>query len=377
MNDYTLLYPPTIRFAWGARAETARRLAELAGGTLPRTFLVCSRSVRQSGLVDSLIAELGKALVAEQLGVSHDPPIAEVDALAETARRTRAEAVLAIGGGSVMDAAKAAAGIAPSGLPCAEFYHRGHALPANALPVVALPTTAGTGAEITKNSVLSDPVADTKKSIRSPHIIPKVAIIDPELTVSMSPAVTAASGMDALTQAVESYLSLGAHATSQALAIAAVRLLMRWLPAAHADGQNQEARTRVAEGSMLSAMAFGQSGLGAVHGLAHPLGHLLDLAHGFTCAVLLPHVLRWNAPDRPAEMAELAQACGLADGPAFIGAIERMAASFGIPRGLAALDPTQHTEYVVANCRSGSMRANPRPMSDEDVLAMLHTLANP
>jgi alcohol dehydrogenase class IV len=133
----------------------------------------------------------------------------------------------------------------------------------------------------------------------------------------------------------------------------------------------------VAEGSMLSAMAFGQSGLGAVHGLAHPLGHLLDLAHGFTCAVLLPHVLRWNAPERPAEMAELAHACGLADGSAFIVAIERMAASFGIPRGLAALDPTQHTEYVVANCRSGSMRANPRPMSDEDVIAMLQTLANP
>jgi alcohol dehydrogenase class IV len=332
--------------------------------------------VRRSGLVDSLLRELGSALAGEQIGVSHDPPIAEVDALATAMRESASQAVLAIGGGSVMDAAKAAAGIAPSGLPCAEFYHNGRAIAADAIPIVALPTTAGTGAEITKNSVLSDPFADTKKSIRSLHIIPKVAIIDPELTVSASPEITAASGMDALTQAVESYLSLGAHATSQALAIASVRLLMRWLPAAFANGQDREARTRVAEGSMLSAMAFGQSGLGAVHGLAHPIGHVLDLAHGFTCAVLLPHILRWNASARPVEMDEMAAACGLADGPAFIDAIEAMARSFGIPRGFAELRTTDRSDYIVANCRSGSMKANPRPMEDADVIALLHTLAN-
>lgn len=371
MNDYQLIYPPTIRFGWGSRRETPSHLRGLGGGQLPRTMLVCSASVRDSGLVDELLAELGSTVVAEQLGVSHDPPLSEVDAIAQAARSVGAQVVLAIGGGSVIDAAKAAAGIAPTALSCAEFYHRGQPIPATALPIVALPTTAGTGAEITMNSVLSDPVADTKKSIRSPYLVPRAAIIDPELTLSLGPAITAASGLDALTQAIESHLSTGAHAASQALALAAVRLLMRWLPAAYADGSDREARIRVAEGSMLSAMAFGQSGLGAVHGLAHPIGHLLDLPHGYTCAVLLPIILRWNAPSRPHEFAELAADCGLADGTQFLAAVVDLVRRLGIPATLPTLDLDRHAEYVVANCRSGSMKANPRALSDDDVRSIL------
>jgi len=377
MSDSLMLFPPVIRFAWGARAETPGRLADLAGGEIPLTLLVCSASVRQSGLLDEMLADLGTALAGEYVGVSHDPPLSEVDAIATAARNCGAEAVLAIGGGSVIDAAKAAAVIAPSGLPCAAFYHGSRPVPADGLLFAALPTTAGTGAEITKNSVLSDPEANTKKSLRGPHMVPDLAIVDPELTVSMSPALTAASGLDALTQAIESYISLNTHAASQALALGAVRLLMQWLPVAFADGANQEARTHVAEGSLLSGMAFGQSGLGAVHGLAHPLGHLLDLPHGFTCAVLLPHILRWNAPVREAELDKLAAATGHPDAPNFIEAVARMVAAFGIPAGLPKLDPAEHAPFVVANCRSGSMKANPRPMSDDDVTAMLHQLARP
>lgn len=376
-NDYQLLYPPLIRFAWGCRSETPARMREIGNARPPRTMLVSSASVRKSGVLDGLIDELGKALVAEQVGVSHDPPLAEVDAIADTLRASGAEAVLAIGGGSVIDAAKAAAAIAPTDLPCAEFYHRGKPVPATALPLVALPTTAGTGAEITKNSVLSDPVANTKKSIRSPFMVPRAALIDPELTLSMSPALTAASGLDALTQAIESYLSLGAQATSQALAIAAVRLLNKWLPVAYADGTDREARTRVAEGSMLSAMAFGESGLGAVHGLAHPIGHLLGLPHGHTCAVILPHVLRWNQPARPRAFAELAAACGETSGDGFIAAIETLNRRMGIPNTLAQLRPEDHADYIVANCRSGSMKANPRPLDDRQVRALLDRLNQP
>jgi alcohol dehydrogenase class IV len=206
-------------------------------------------------------------------------------------------------------------------------------------------------------------------------MVPRIAIIDPELTLSMSPALTAASGLDALTQAIESHLSLGAHATSQALALAAVRLLVRWLPAAYADGTDREARIRVAEGSMLSAMAFGQSGLGAVHGLAHPIGHLLNLPHGHTCAVLLPYILRWNAPAKPAEFLELAATCGLKDGEDFVATIETMNREMSIPATFAELRPEIHADYIVANCRSGSMKANPRPLDDNAVRALIQTLA--
>jgi len=191
----------------------------------------------------------------------------------------------------------------------------------------------------------------------------------------MPPALTAASGLDALTQAIESYISLNAHVVSRSLAEPAVKLLFGGLRAAFMNGQDREARTRVAEGSLLSGMAFSQSGLGAVHGLAHPMGLLLDLAHGLTCAILLPHILRWNLPVCRAALGELGSAVGVASAEDFVAAVDELCVALGIPKNFRAAGLQEaHFPTIVKNCRSGSMKANPRPMQDQHILDLLNTL---
>ncbi len=376
MVDYQLLYPPSIAFGWGCRETLGDVVVSACGTASPCVLLVCTRTAVRTGVAD----EVG-GLCPGQVGavcseVPHDPALATVDELIGQARAVSADAIVAVGGGSVIDAAKAAAVIAPTGGAVTPFHRGARTVDRPGLPLIALPTTAGTGAEITKNAVLTDPDAGVKKSLRSPFMVPRAAIVDPELTVSMPPSLTAASGLDALTQAIESYVSLRANSVSRALAARAVGMLMAALPKAYECGTDAAARTATAEGSLLSAMAFSQSGLGAAHGLAHPLGLALDLAHGITCAVLLPHVLEWNAPVCAAELGELAAASGCGCGAGFVNRVKALCCELGVPGDFCGfgLRP-EHSDQIVANCRSGSMSANPRAMSDDDVRALLMRLS--
>ncbi len=377
MDDkpFELRYPPLIRCGWGVRQDVPRVLADTGGWETPRVFLVASQSAMAGGRLAEFESLCG-GFCGQVLGIPHDPPLASVDALLRAIRESDTEVVLAVGGGSVIDAAKAAAALAPFTENVRPYFDGEVAVPAYGLPLLALPTTAGSGAEITSNAVLTDPVRGVKKSLRSPHLVPAAALVDAELTLSQPPNLTAWSGLDALTQALESYLSLQAHAASRALARQAVRQIMEFLPVAAASGHDREARTRMAEGSLLSAMAFSQSGLGAVHGLAHPLGLALGLAHGLTCAILLPHVLRLNAGVCAGELAELAAFCGLRSGEDFVGRIDALGATLGVPHGFAGhgLRP-EHFGQVLVNCRSASMKANPRPLSDADITELLTALA--
>ena len=377
-HDFTLLYPPLVRFGWGCRSEAPAALARMAGGPLPRTFVVCSRSVRGSGILDEMLGADAVSVCGVFDAVPHDPPLTCVDALIERLRLSSAEAVLAIGGGSVIDAAKAAAAVAPEADHVRPFFEGTSLLRAPGLPLAALPTTAGTGAEITKNAVLSDHARGAKASLRSPFMVPAAAFIDPQLTVSMPPDLTACSGLDALTQAVESYLSTAANSVTRPLAAAAVDLLMRHLVPAYLDGCDREAREGVAKGSLLSALAFSQSGLGAVHGLAHPIGHVLGLPHGFVCAVLLPHVLEWNACTCGGAMGELAAVVGTAAAADFTASVAALCHDLGIPAGFAGhgLGHADH-RAIIEHCRGGSsMKVTPRPMSNDDVADLLARLSS-
>jgi alcohol dehydrogenase class IV len=316
-------------------------------------------------------------VVATHAGVPHDPPLAAVDAVIALARQGEAEVIVAAGGGSVIDAAKAAAAVVPTGADgVGHFFHGEQTVTEPGLPLIALPTTAGSGAEITKNAVLTDRQASLKKSIRSPHMVPRGAIVDPDMTLTAPPSLTAASGLDALTQAIESYLSIRANAVTSALARTAVGLIAAHLPMAFRNGDNLAARTEVARGSLLSAMAFSQSGLGAVHGLAHPLGTALGLPHGLVCAILLPHVLAWNTPACQVKMAELGGTLGLGTAEDFARAITELCDALDVPKDFSehGLHPDQF-DFVIANCRSNSMRTTPRPMRDADVRSLLERLA--
>jgi len=343
---------------------------------MPRTFVVCSRSVRSSGMLDDMLGAAAISVCGVYDAVPHDPPLTCVDALIERLRLSSAEAVLAVGGGSVIDAAKAAAAVAPEADHVRPFFEGTRPLRAPGLPLAAVPTTAGTGAEITKNAVLSDHAKGAKASLRSPFMVPSAALIDPQLTVSMPPALTAYSGLDALTQALESYLSTAANRVTRPLAADAVGLLMRHLGSAYADGQDREAREGVAQGSLLSALAFSQSGLGAVHGLAHPIGHVLGLPHGFVCAVLLPHVLEWNASTCGDAMARLAAVVGAADAADLTTKVTTLCRDMGVPAGFAdhGLGHADH-RAIIGNCRGGSMKVTPRPLSDADVADLLKRLS--
>jgi alcohol dehydrogenase class IV len=368
---WALRYPPEIRFGPG--------VLEALPGILPperrRILLVTGRSAAET-LVPRLQGLLAGRDVAVVCGIQPDPPLAEVERIVDVGREHRAEAVVAVGGGSVLDVAKLAAAVIALPGVAGDYYQGCRDLTARGPFLVAAPTTAGSGAEVTPNAVLTDPATGNKRSIRHPALIPDVALVDPVLTLSAPPALTAASGLDALTQAVESCTTPATNAFTRPHGVAGAALLFRHLETAWRDGADLAARTRVAEGSLLAALSFAQTGLGAVHGLAHPLGALLDLPHGLTCAVLLPHILAWNAPTCQEAYGEIAVACGCPDVPTWMAAVRDLARRLGIPPDLAAagLRP-EHFPFVLRHCRSGSMKNNPRPLADAEVLSLLRCLA--
>ncbi len=366
-----LRYPGIIRCGWGCRRQLPDVIAELQAGST--YVLVSGGSDRYTAVHDEFAGLIAPPLTHFK-EVLPEPELACVDALKDLLRELQPELVVAVGGGSVIDTAKAAAAIAPGHGDVQEYFDGRREVTARGIPLIALPTTAGTGAEITKNAVLTDPAAGVKKSIRSAYMVPAAALCDAELTMTLPPPITAASGLDALTQAIESYITRKATNATRALAGAAVRLLTANLPGAYAG--ERAGREGVAEGSLLGAMSFSQSGLGAVHGLAHPLGAVLHLPHGYVCAVLLPHILRFNLPVCTEKLAELGHQTGLDGADAFVRRIAELCTELGLPASFAAdgLRPEHHA-FIVANCRSNSMTGNPREMTDAEVLALLQQLS--
>lgn len=355
---------------------TIERLNREIPSTLKNILLVTGRHVAESGLLEQLNSILANRTVTVHCGVAAEPPLHEVENIIETGRRSGAQAVVAVGGGSVIDAAKAAAALIPVSGNLKQYFDGTLSISGKGLFMAALPTTAGTGAELTPNAVLTDPETQIKKSLRHQTMYPDLAIIDPELLAGCSYELAVNSGLDAFTQAVESYISLGANQASREHAALAAGLLYRNLPIFAADRSNAFARRAMAEGSMNGALAFAVSGLGAVHGIGHPIGSLLKIPHGRCCAILLPSVLRWNLPVSEKYYAALAEICGLpSDAEGFVDAVGKLCTALGIPGGFTSygLAP-QHFNFIVKNCRSNSMRNNPRPMSDDDVISMLEEL---
>lgn len=379
VSCYTVNTPALIHFGCGTRRLAVQAIAGLVPAAAAKVFLVASGGALRSAAGGELL-ELLKSRFDLQTatGIPHDPPLACVSALIEAMRGSGRNVVVALGGGSVMDAAKAAALLHQGDGSVADYFNGLLPLPSTSLPLIALPATAGTGAEITPNAVLTDPDGQSKRSLRSSLMVPRVALCDPDFTLGLPERITIDSGLDALTQALESYVSLQASEYSRGLAERSVMLLLAALPQAVAEPYAVAARSQVAEGSLLGALAFAQSSLGAVHGLAHPIGHCLNLAHGYACAVLLPHILAWNLPVCRPELQRLAQSAGLASAEALVEKVAGLVRALRIPATFAGdgLAP-EHFPHILKHCRSGSMKTNPRPLSDEEVLALLGHLAAP
>lgn len=347
-----------------------RRAAELGS----RALLVTGRSaMRASGATERALALLRaegvEATAFEE--VEHDPDATTVDAGRAACCEARGHAVIGLGGGSALDAAKAIAALVNEAAPTADFV-LGKPIEQPGLPFIAIPTTSGTGAEVTKNAVISVRAARLKQSIRAECMMPAVAIVDPELAASCPPWVTAAAGMDALVQAIEAFTSLHATPLTDALAFEAACRLLRWLPAAWEDGRDLAAREQCAYGSLMAGMALANARLGAVHGIAHPLGARYGLEHGVACALLMPHVMRLNREHVGDKYARLSAAAGGDILAAFEGLIER----FGLRRALDGVAIPREDFAAIAreSMPSGSLKANPRKFTEDDVIAVLEAL---
>ena len=349
-------------------------LGERAAALGSEVVVVTGRTaMRQAGTTDQVLALLEAAgLEAGAFEeATHDPDVATVDAGRAFCRDVGCEVVVGLGGGSAMDAAKAIAGLANEEAPTSEF-HDGKPVTRPGLPLIAIPTTSGTGAEVTKNAVLSDRGRRMKKSIRADSMMPTVAIVDPQLTVSCPPGVTAASGMDALVQAIEAFTSVHASPLTDALAFAAAERLVLWLDVAFEDGANIEAREQCAYGSLMAGMALANARLGAVHGIAHPLGARYGLEHGVVCGLLMPHVMRLNCEHVGDKYERLSRIAG-GDIIAFV---EGMLERFGLRGALDAVTVPRDDFAAIAaeSMPSGSLKANPKKVTVEDVVAILEAL---
>ena len=348
---------------------------EKIGAAVPqnvKTLIVSGRSAEKNGIVDRIAALLAPRQVEFFCRIEPEPTIQQVDEVREIFRNLGAEAVVAIGGGSALDVGKVVAAAGNSTVPTAEFFFNRVPMPDKGVFMAAVPTTAGTGAEVTPNGVFTDKASNIKQSIRGGSILPGLALVDPALCVECPAAITAASGLDALTQGIESYISRNANHATDAWAMQGVKLILNSIETAVADGSNINARSDMSEGTMLGAMAFAVSGLGAVHGLAHPVGAVTHKPHGLVCGILLPQVLKWNYPVCSQKLDELAFYCGFSAGFELIAHVEYLLEKFNIDRSLKKHGLSESDlAWVVKNSRSGSMRANPRDFSDEELTAVL------
>ena len=300
---------PEVIDGEGSLAGLAQRVQD---DGYQRVLLVTDASILRLGLAQPVIescAELGLEL-AVFAEVTPDPAIAVIEAGVTAANAHAAQAIIAIGGGSVIDAAKMIGACVLNRKPITKMTGM-FRVRKGMLPLYAAPTTAGTGSEATIAAVVSDPQAQRKLAILDLKLMPKVALLDPLLTVNLPAPITATTGMDALTHAIEAYLSRNALQRTDELALKAARLINTWLPKAYTNGQHVEARAQMSKAAMLAGQAFTQAGVGYVHAIAHGLGARYHIPHGLANAMVMPHVLRFSKSACAKRMAELATVMGL------------------------------------------------------------------
>ncbi|MBE0553808.1 MAG: iron-containing alcohol dehydrogenase [Rhodobacteraceae bacterium] len=382
----TIRAPREILFGPGQRhalPAVARRMGR-------RALVVTDERMAGDPTFQDMVHALQAAGLAVQVeaGTLPDVPVASALAAADARRGFAADLVIGVGGGSCLDMAKCLALLLTHGGKPQDYYGE-LMVPGPVLPLIAVPTTAGTGSEVTPVAVLSDDARSLKVGISSPHLIPLAAICDPELTMTCPPGLTAIAGADALTHAIEAFTAtrrplttglsqervfIGKNALSDQFALRAIALLWQGLETACKDGANAEARGKVMLGATLAGLAFGVAGTAAAHAIQYPIGALTHTAHGTGVACLMPYVMGWNAPAITPELAEMAGAMGLPSGDQVIPAISGLFARIGIPRSLRELGLAEDRLDWVAEQSLGITRLiqnNPRPLTPDDMRHLL------
>ena len=368
-------YPTAIRFGNGRIAEIGEACAQ-AGITKP--LLVTDRGLRDLPITMQTLdltdaAGLGRAIFAD---VDPNPNEINLEAGLKVFRDGGHDGVIAFGGGSGLDLGKMVAFMAGQTRPVWDFEDVGDwwtRADADAIaPIIAVPTTAGTGSEVGRASVITNSETHVKKIIFHPKVLPTVVICDPELTVGMPPAITAGTGMDAFAHCLEAYSSPHFHPMSQGMALEGMRLVKEYLPRAYADGTDMEARAQMMAAACMGATAF-QKGLGAVHALSHPIGAVYNTHHGTTNAVCIPAVLLFNRPEIEDRINAAAAYMGIKGGfDGFLAFVENLNAQLGIPNRLGdmGVGTDRVDELTAMALEDPSVGGNPVEMTPENTKAL-------
>lgn len=380
--NYDFLCPQQIHFGWGRFSE----VGQFANCLGTRGLIISgSRSLEAHGVIDELMRLLSRVNINSELirTISNEPQVSDVDQVTNLLRQTGVRAgdfLIGIGGGSGLDLTKACAAMVTNResdtvLDYLEGVGSGLVLTQSPLPMLAIPTTSGTGSEVTKNAVISNHSPAFKKSLRSDQMIPNLVLCDPELSCSVPPDITAQTGMDAITQLLESYISSRSRPIPQALCLQGLKLALPVLSEVVENGSFRSGRENMSHAALLSGVALANSGLGMAHGVAPALGIHCDIPHGLACAVMLPATLKANFSVCQKEYAEItrfiAPDLSLTEPEAahyLIDQIQSLNDRIRIPRKLSNLGVTRsQIPKLVASSRGNSMNGNPREISDTEL----------
>jgi alcohol dehydrogenase class IV len=358
----------------GALASLTHELSRL---NIKAPAIITDKGVSQSGALSHVTNELNCECPIVIDDIPPEPEISIIEQRLARLKQHKVDGIIAVGGGSAIDSAKVLAATFDYTGNIADLFGE-NLVAGRALPLIAIPTTAGTGSEVTNIAILADPVAHVKKGIVSDYLLPDVAIVTPEMTLSCPKHITAASGVDAFVHALEAYLSVNASPITDALASKAMTLIFHSLPLAYANGHDVKAREDMATGSLMAGLAFGNAGVGAVHALAYPLGGRFHLSHGMSNAVMLPHVMRWNigaCQQRFVDVAgflhlPVANKSQLEIANQVVDAIEALCRTVEIPATLRDFNISEDAIPLLAEEASKVtrlLRNNPRILSKQDI----------
>lgn len=383
----TLRAPRELVFGSGQR----NALGPLARGFGTRALIITDTRLASDALFLEMVAGVENAGIAVRVDSTTLPDV-PVDSAIESAERARPfepDIVIGIGGGSCLDMAKCVAVLLTHGGRPQDFYGE-YNVPGPVIPIIAVPTTAGTGSEVTPVAVLSDAERSLKVGVSSPYIIPAASICDPDLTLTCPPRLTAIAGADALTHAIEAFTAIrrepvagiaqarvfvGKNQMSDHFALQAIRLLWQGLEAACTNGSDRAAREKVMMGASLAGLAFGVAGTAAAHAIQYPVGALTHTAHGAGVACLMPYVMRWNKAEIPSELQEIAAAIGVPTADDVIPAVTDLFARISIPPTLQALGLAEERLDWVAEQSCGISRLiqnNPRSLTLSDMRRLIN-----
>lgn len=386
VQGYEFRIPPVIIFGPGSLKKLGAEAARLG----KKALLVSDQSMDKAGYVAQVIEQLGQAKVETVIyaQVNSEPTDKMVDEGVEIFKDNNCDMIVSLGGGSPIDAGKAIAIMVTNPGRIHDYMGNNKVLKEPA-PLIAIPTTAGTGSEVTRVTIITDTTHDVKMLIMSDLIIPRIAIVDPILTLSMPPWVTASTGIDALTHAIEAYVSKRAQPLTDILALEAIRLIGRYLRRSWANPEDIEARTYTMLASTLAGMAFSNSSVALVHGMSRPIGACFHVPHGLSNAILLPIVMEFSLIGCPEKYARVAQALGekvenlstITAAQRAVSAVRELCRDLKIPSlteiGVNPADFLKLAPKMASDAlASGSPNNNPRQATQEDIIELYKQLLN-